>query len=201
MPNGVHWFFVARAGGNIGHECRPFLLGIQITLCELQFSAYLKVPGRSFDARKIWSLQCRITQRLFCRSYGELQTSWREKCWSLHRKLFLLWNHKRRWWRRRRGDREEAGDDPIANFIVLLALTATSPPNTDGYLEAGRLFGSIWKSSSIFFRGKNKIPGKIAIFGHFQGFWAPGGVPIAPEAHFHQLCTTECLKTFFQYPF
>ena len=45
---------------DIGHECRLFLLGIQITLCELQFSAYLKVPGRSFDARKR-SFQCRIT--------------------------------------------------------------------------------------------------------------------------------------------
>ena len=54
--------------------CRPFLLGIQITLCEFQFSAYLKVPGRSFDARKR-SFQCRITQRLFCRSYGSPQTS------------------------------------------------------------------------------------------------------------------------------
>ena len=79
---------------DIGHECRPFLLGIQITLCELQFSAYLKVPGRSFDARKILSFQCRITLRLFCRSYGSADILTREKLELARKIVFIMESQK-----------------------------------------------------------------------------------------------------------
>ena len=61
--------------------------------------------------------------------------------------------------------------------------------------------GLFERAAELFSGEKNMFPDKIAFLTHFRGFQAPGGVPIAPAPHFHQVCTTECLRTFFQDPF